>query len=124
MSVEYGIISIGTMSQNRLWGESAPVRTSHATTTLVRDEGRTILVDPSLPGPMLQGRYSERTGGTLSDVTDVFCTTLRPVHRRGIGAFEEANWWAAQAEIETYRSHLMGLLDSAERLDADDVNAI
>ena len=124
MSVEYDIISIGTLSHNRLWGESAPVRTSHATTTLVRDEGRTILVDPSLPAAMLEGRYYERTGGALSDVTDVFCTTLRPVHRRGIGAFEQANWWAAQAEIETYRSHLTGLLDSAERLDADDMNAI
>ena len=124
MSVEYIIISVGTLSHNRLWDESAPVRSSHATTTLVRDEGRTILVDPSLPAAMLQSRYDERTGGALSDVTDVFCTTLRPVHRRGIGALGDARWWADETEIETYSSHLTGLLDSAERLNPEDVNAI
>jgi len=124
MSVEYAIISIGTLSHNRLWGESAAVRTPHATTTLVRDEGRTILVDPSLPGAVLAARYGERTGGVPADVTDVFCTTLRPVHRRGIAALDEAKWWADGREIETYRSHLNALLDSAERLDADDVSAI
>ena len=124
MSVEYCIISIGTLSHNRLWGEGAPVRTPHATTTLVRDEGRSILVDPSLPAQALAARYNERTGGQLADVTDVFCTTLRPVHRRSIAAFDEAVWWAGEAEIETYRSHLTGLLDSAERIDADDANAI
>lgn len=124
MSVEYCIVSIGTLSCNRLWGESAPVRTPHATTTVVRDEDRVILVDPSLPAPALEARYNERTGGQLADATDVFCTTLRPVHRRGIAALAEANWWADEAEIETYRAHLAGLLDSAERLDPDDVNAI
>ena len=124
MSVEYIIISVGTLSHNRLWDESAPVRSSHATTTLVRDEGRTILVDPSLPAALLETRYDERTGGTLADVTDVFCTTLRPVHRRGIGAFEDANWWADETEIETYISHLTGLLDSAEQLNPEDVNGI
>ena len=124
MSVEYCIVSIGTLSHNRLWGEAAAVRTSHATTTVVRDQGRTILVDPSLPPAVLAARYNERTGGQLADVTDVFCTTLRPVHRRGIAAFDEAAWWAGETEIETYRSHLTGLLDSAARLDGEDVNAI
>jgi len=124
MSVEYCIISIGTLSHNRLWGEQAPVRTPHATTTVVRDEQRTILVDPSLPIEVLAARYNERTGGSLADVTDVFCTTLRPVHRRAIAAFDEANWWAGETEIETYRGHLTSLLDSAERLDAEEVNVI
>ena len=124
MSVEYCVINIGTLSHNRLWGESSPVRVSCATTTLVRDEGRTILVDPSLPAEALAVRYGDRTGGKLADVTDVFCTTLRPVHRRGIAALDEAKWWAGQIEIETYRSHLAGLLDSAERLDPEDVNMI
>ena len=83
MAIEYSVISIGTLSRNLLWNESAAVRTPHATTTLVTDGDRKILVDPSLPGHILESRFNERTGAALADITDVFCTTLRPVHRRG-----------------------------------------
>ncbi len=120
MTVEYTIISIGALSRNRLWGESSPVRAAHATTTLVADESRHILVDPSLPGQLLSPRYNERTGGTLADVTDVFCTTLRPVHRRGLDALAHATWWCNEDELETYRHHLATLAESADRLDAED----
>ena len=120
MSVEYTIISIGALSRNRLWGEAAAVRTAHATTTLVCDGERRILIDPSLPAPALAARFNERTGLALADVTDVFCTTLRPVHRRSIEALDGAKWWAAEEEIETYRDHLERLLDSARRLNATD----
>lgn len=120
MTVEYTIISIGTLSMNRLWGESSPVRTSHATTTLVIDGKRQILVDPSLPAQALAARFFERTGKALSAVTDVFCTTLRPIHRRSVEAFEKANWWVNEAELEAYRSHLEGLSDSAGRLAPED----
>jgi len=119
MSVEYRIISIGTLSQNLLWGEGAAVRTAHATTTLVVDGKRQILVDPSLPAVALAARFGERTGRSLDDVTDVFCTTLRPVHRRSVEALPNADWWCAEPELASYREHLEGLLDSAERLDAD-----
>jgi glyoxylase-like metal-dependent hydrolase (beta-lactamase superfamily II) len=119
MSVEFTVISIGTLSRNRLWGEAAAVRMAHATTTLVRDGERAILVDPSLPAQALAARFNERTGGALTDVTDVFCTTLRPVHRRAIEALSEARWWAHETELETYRSHLVSLSDSAERLDEE-----
>lgn len=123
MSVEYTIISIGTLSHNRLWGESAPIRTSHATTTLVRTPKRWILVDPSLPSPALEARFFERTGKGLSQVTDVFCTTLRPVHRRNVLALAGANWWASELEIEHFRDAVKDLLDSAERLQGDDVRS-
>ena len=126
MSVEFEVISIGTLSRNRLWGEAAAVRTAHATITLVTSEGRRILVDPSLPGPILAARLNERTGLGLADVTDVFCTTLRPVHRRGIEALPAANWWAGEAEIESYQGYLAEMLDSAERLEsvaASDIEA-
>jgi len=115
-SVEYSVISIGTLSKNPLWGESVATRTPHATTTLVRDGGRMILVDPSLPARVLQARFNERTGLLLKDVTDVFCTTLRPVHRRSIEAMPEAAWWVNAGELEAYRSHLQGLADSSQRL--------
>lgn len=118
MSVEFDVISIGTLSRNRLWGEAAGVRTAHATITLVTSGERRILVDPSLPGPILEARLNERTGLGLSDVTDVFCTTLRPVHRRGIEALPAASWWAGEAEIEAYQAYLAAMLDSAERLES------
>ena len=39
MSVEYRVISIGALSHNRLWGETAAVRTAHATTTVICERG-------------------------------------------------------------------------------------
>jgi glyoxylase-like metal-dependent hydrolase (beta-lactamase superfamily II) len=124
MAVDYKIISIGTLSHNRLWGEAAPVRAAHATTTLVTDDERTILVDPSLPGKILQARFHERTGKDLSTVTDVFCTTLRPVHRRGLDGLGHAKWWCSAAELESYREHLEGLKDSADRLGGGDLETV
>ena len=124
MSVDYTVISIGAMGANRLWGESAPVRTSHATSTLVIDGDRRILVDPSLPPAALAARFNERTGRGIDSVTDVFCTTLRPVHRRSIEAFADARWWACEAEIEAYARHLESMSESADRLEDDQVAAI
>jgi glyoxylase-like metal-dependent hydrolase (beta-lactamase superfamily II) len=124
MSVEYSVISIGALSRNRLWGESAAVRTSHATTTTVFDEGKIILVDPSLPAQALAPVFNERTGKQLAAVTDVFCTTLRAVHRRSILALPEANWWAHTDEIDAQRAKLTALLDSAERIDPADAGQI
>jgi glyoxylase-like metal-dependent hydrolase (beta-lactamase superfamily II) len=117
MSVDFRVISIGALACNRLWGETQPVRTSHATTTLVTDDKKRILVDPSLPAAAISARYQERTGEPISKVTDVFCTTLRPVHRRSIEAFSKARWWACEAEIQTYSTYLDSLLRSAQRLD-------
>ena len=124
MAIEYSVISIGTLSRNRLWDESAAVRTPHATTTLVIDGERQILVDPSLPGEILDARFNERTGGSLADITDVFCTTLRPIHRRSLGLLGAAKWWCGEVEMEAYASHLQGLLESAERLDAEQAATI
>ncbi|MFP4106544.1 MAG: MBL fold metallo-hydrolase [Phycisphaerae bacterium] len=119
MAVDYSVISIGTLSHHRLWGESKPIRTAHATTTLLTDGDRKILVDPSLPGAILEARYNERTGGTFADVTDVFCTTLRPTHRRALPELDHVNWWAFGDEIDTYTMQMQQVLGSAERLDAD-----
>ena len=120
MSVEYTVISIGALSHNRLWHESAAIRTAHSTTTFISSGEKQIIVDPSLPPTALQARFNERTGQDPKTVTDVFCTTLRPVHRRGIAAFENAKWWTNELELETYRGYLEGLADSASRLDQED----
>lgn len=120
MSVEFCIVSIGALSHNRLWGESAKVRTAHATTTYIEAARRRILVDPSLPATALAARFNERTGKKLSEVTDVFCTTLRPVHRRSIKALPDAAWWVSELELQSYRHHLEALRETADRLSSDD----
>ena len=120
MTVEYCIISIGALSHNRLWGETRAVRTAHATTTLVSDAKRLILVDPSLPESALAARFNERTGKTLADVTDVFCTTLRSVHRRGIKALRHATWWCSRQELQSCQHYLQGILDSAHPWSAEE----
>lgn len=124
MAVEYSVISIGTLSHNHLWGESGAIRTAHATTTLVSDGKRLILVDPSLPAPALAARLNERTGKTLEDVTDVFCTTLRPVHRRALPACSRADWWTSEAELTGQKEYLQQVLESAERLKTDEVRVV
>lgn len=117
MSVEYRIISIGTTSHHLLWGETVPVRTQHATITLVVSDSRRILVDPSLPAPALEARFFERTGRRLDSVTDVFCTTLRPDARRGLPALRHARWWCSREEREGYVAELQMRSDSFRRLD-------
>jgi len=124
MAVEFCIVSIGALSHNRLWGETAAVRTAHATSTYIEDGDRRILIDPSLPAQALAARFNERTGKSLSDVTDVFCTTLRPVHRRSVEAFDGATWWVSQLELESYRAHLEGLGQSADRLSSADAQSV
>ena len=124
MSAEYIVISIGTLSMNRLWGEAAPVRTSHATTTLVCVERRLILVDPSLPAAALEARFFERTGKRLGSVTDVFLTTLRPVHRRSLEALPNARWWASQAEIQALGQQLEQTGQSQAGQDRDEARLI
>jgi len=113
--VDWRIISIGAMSANGLWGERQPVRTGHATTTLVRttdasDEEMRILVDPGLPGPALLARLGERVNLTAADVTHVFLTSFHPETRRGLTAFPDATWWVSQAEREAVGVSLVASL--------------
>jgi glyoxylase-like metal-dependent hydrolase (beta-lactamase superfamily II) len=100
--IHYDVISIGFIRQNRFLdagNADAPAqRPSHATTTLIRDEGATILVDPSLPGQILAPLLGERVGLSPGDVDAVFLTTLRPTHRRGLTLFENADWLVSPIE--------------------------
>lgn len=100
--MDYRIISIGALAANPLWGERAqtPVRTGHATTTLVRSGKRTILIDPGLPEQVVAARLGERAGLKPADVTHVFLTSFKPETTRGIMAFEHATWWVSEPERE------------------------
>ena len=99
--MEVSVVSIGALAKNPLWGERVAVRTSHATTTLVRSGKANVLVDPSLPGQVLAARLYERTGLAPESITHVFLTNWRPVHRRGLAIFEKAKWLIGEVERET-----------------------
>ena len=117
--IRFDIISIGTLSRNRLWGESEPVRTAHATTTLIRAGKRTILVDPGLPAQILAARLYERTGLRPEQVDTVFLTNFRPAHRAGLPLFPHAKLLIHEAEQEANRQHLERLVRDAPPEDID-----
>ena len=112
--MDYRVISIGTIAEHELWPDQGPPRTAHATTTLIRDTGRVILVDPGLPPQVIAARLRERSGLATTAVTDVFLTNFRPEHRWGLAAFEHAKWWIAEQERERVGAMLI------ERFKAED----
>ena len=119
MAVRLDIISIGTLSRNRLWNETEPVRTPHATTTLVRSGKRAILVDPGLPAPILAARLYERTGMRVDQIDTIFLTNFRPSHRGGLMAFAEAKIYLHDAEVESARHRIEHLMTDSTPGDAD-----
>ncbi|MDX2018038.1 MAG: MBL fold metallo-hydrolase [Planctomycetota bacterium] len=86
------VISIGALASNPLWNERGAVRTGHATTTLIRAGGASILVDPGLPEQAIAARLRERTGRGPESITHVFLTSFAPETTRGLDVFEDAEW--------------------------------
>lgn len=119
MAIRFDIISIGTLSRNRLWNEAQPVRTPHATTTLIRTGDRHILVDPGLPGAALAARLFERTGLRPEQIDTVFLTNFRPAHRAGLSIFTSAKVLIHEVEQQANRQHLDSLLSQAPEEDLD-----
>lgn len=117
--IRFDIISIGTLSRNRIWGETQAVRTAHSTCTLVRSGKRTILIDPGLPAPAMAARLSERTGLKPEQVDTVFLTNFRPAHRAGLGLFGHARLLIHEPEQEATRQHLERLIEEAPAEDID-----
>jgi len=111
--MDYRIISIGALSHHELWPHQKSSHTPHATTTLIRSEGRVILVDPGLPAQAIAARLIERSGLTPNDVTDVFLTTFRPAHRAGLSAFGHCNWLVFEAERENVGRYLVDEFQNA-----------
>ena len=125
--MELCIISIGALAANPLWGERAqtPVRTGHATTTLVRSGKRVILIDPGLPEQMVAAKLGERSGLKPADVTHVFLTSFKPETSRGIMAFERATWLISEAEREGVGVPLVRRLqEAAQHGDEEVVEAL
>ena len=111
----YRIISIGTLGAHPLWNERLDVRTPHATTTLVVTDDAKILVNPSLPAPVLLARMSERTSIKPKEITHVFLTSLVADGRRALAAFAGAAWLVHEPEREAAAARLKsGLLDAQQ----------
>ncbi len=110
MAVTVDIINIGTLSRNMFWNENATVRPAHATTTLLRDEGVNILVDPGLPPDLIRQRLDERSGLKPEQIDIVFLTNFSPIHRRGLAAFGEADWYLGAVEMEIIAQGLNAVL--------------
>ena len=118
-AVRLDVISIGTLSRNRLWNETEPVRTPHATTTLIRTPKRTIVVDPGLPAQALAARLFERTGLRPQNIDTVFLTNFRPSHRAGLSLFPHAKTYIHELEQQAMAQHLQRMLDEAPKEDLD-----
>jgi glyoxylase-like metal-dependent hydrolase (beta-lactamase superfamily II) len=113
------IISIGTLSRNRLWNESTAVRTPHATTTLIRTGKRSVLVDPGLPAQALGARLYERTGMKPDQIDTIFLTNARPAHRGGLALFTKAKVLIHELEKQAAIAQLQGMIDEAPEEDID-----
>ncbi|HEY8665661.1 MAG TPA: MBL fold metallo-hydrolase [Tepidisphaeraceae bacterium] len=113
------IISIGTLSRNRLWGETDAVRTPHATTSLIRVGKRHILIDPGLPASALAARLFERTGVRPEQIDTVFLTNFRPAHRAGLALFGRAKLLIHEREQQATHQQLNQLFEQAPDEDVD-----
>jgi glyoxylase-like metal-dependent hydrolase (beta-lactamase superfamily II) len=118
-AIRFDIISIGTLSRNRLWNETQDLRTAHSTTTLIRSGNRNILVDPGLPAPALAARLHERTGLSPDRIDTVFLTNFRPDHRAGLSIFTRAKTFIHELEQQAVSQHLQRLLEQAPLEDID-----
>jgi glyoxylase-like metal-dependent hydrolase (beta-lactamase superfamily II) len=114
------VISIGALAANPMWGEKSPVRTGHATTTLIRAGSATILIDPGLPPQAITARLTERANLKPEQITHVFITGFHPDMRRGISAFTKAQWLMSETERESLGVPLASRLrDEMSRDNAD-----
>ena len=105
-TARFDVVSIGTLSKNMLWHEKEPVRTPHATTTLIRTGKKNILIDPGLPPAVISARLYERSGLKPHQIDLVFLTNFQAAHRGGIAAFPDAKWYVHELEREFVRGKI------------------
>ncbi len=120
-SLDFRIVSIGTLAAHPLWNETIETRTGHATTTLISTDSAHILVDPSLPPAALLARLGERAPVRPEEITDIFLTSAVRDHRRGLPLFKDARWLAAQPELESARADLTARHDEARAAGDDEL---
>ncbi|MGC9468918.1 MAG: MBL fold metallo-hydrolase [Anaerolineae bacterium] len=118
----FTIINLGTLPQNKFWGETALVRTDiSATCTLLEVGGHRLLVDPSPHPDRLETALFERSGLRPDAIDSVFVTHFHGDHRYGLGLFDDALWLMAEAGLEEWREkspHESAIIDRFEAAEA------
>lgn len=107
------VVSIGALPAHPLWNESRPVRTGHATCTLVQAGDVILVVNPGLPPTAMAARLSERAPVTPDRVTHVFLTSFTADHCRGLPAFPEARWLVHEPERDAAERAMRDQLERA-----------
>jgi len=95
----WDIITIGNLSRNQYWGEgnATAVRPVLCTCTLIRGEGFSLLVDPSVAdATQMAHELDRRTGLKPKDITHTFITHEHADHWPGLVNFPDATWLAAK----------------------------
>jgi len=115
--MDWRVVSIGTLATNPLREERGDRRPSHATTTLLQNNGEVILVDPSLPPDAMASRLDERSGLRLEDVSTVFLTNYHPDRWRSLPGLLHATWLMHEPEIEAATDAIDNAAAEAETAD-------
>ncbi len=104
-SVQWSLLNIGTLGQNRLWGETTRRRAHLCTMTVLRAGNLNILVDPSRDPREMPRCLDEGCGLAPDQIDLVFLTHFHGDHRRGLEAFPNAVWLMADDEIAHWWEH-------------------
>ena len=125
MSNDFRIVSLGALAAHPLWNETSPVRTPHATTSIVTVPDGAVLVNPALPAAILLARLGERSSVQPDEITHVFLTSLAYDHCRGLDAFTGVPWLAFDPEIDYQRAQVREALQQADAYgDTDAVSVL
>jgi glyoxylase-like metal-dependent hydrolase (beta-lactamase superfamily II) len=96
----WDVITIGSLSRNRYWGDSdeKAVHSVICTCTVISGKNFHVLVDPSIADEnLMKTELDRRTGLKPDDIDLVFITHQHGDHFAGITHFQKAKW-AAGAE--------------------------
>ncbi|MGC9347190.1 MAG: MBL fold metallo-hydrolase [Anaerolineae bacterium] len=112
----YRIINIGTLSQNKFWGETKRMREDiSATCTLLEIGDHKLLVDPSPRPERLEKLLFDHAGLRPEAIDMVFITHFHGDHRFGLELFDHASWLMAAAGIEEWRERASREADLIDR---------
>lgn len=104
--IEWKLLTIGNLSRNKYWGESDseayhPVL---ATTTVIRDNGTVILVDPSQPFEIMKKKLAKYCCLAPEDVDVVFATHYHGDHRVDADKYVNAVCYMSQDSLHDFEN--------------------